>query len=288
MQIKKIFLLLFLILPVFAISAENFNIGLVDGIWLSNTNLFAGDETFINAVVFNNSEVDIAGIVIFYDNDKEFFQKKIVVKKNTLELIKAPHTVIVGTSYFTASISNVIKLKNNQEVKEIILKNKFELGTKKIEIDFDTDGDNIGNIKDLDDDNDGYSDKKEIEKGSNPLEKNSTPENIEKSNIEKMAEKVKITSSAILTRAEIFRKNTADIIEQEIKEQEKKNIQQLTNDSLKKENISEHKQLSEKVEPSLYIKFLKFLNKIFNSIILSAIFFIIIIWILYKLMRMMF
>jgi len=42
----------------------------------------------------------------------------------------------------------------------------------------DTDGDNIGNNVDQDDDNDGYSDAEEIAAGSDPLDANSTPENI--------------------------------------------------------------------------------------------------------------
>ena len=42
----------------------------------------------------------------------------------------------------------------------------------------DTDGDGVGNNADTDDDNDGYSDEEEVDAGSDPLDSNSTPDNV--------------------------------------------------------------------------------------------------------------
>ena len=238
MKVKNLFFLLFLVLPTIIFSQETFNIGLVNGLWFSNDKIFAGDQIFVNTIFYNDSKTDVSGLVIFYDNKESFFEQKVIVKKNNLEHIKAPYKAVSGEHEFEAKIMNAKKIENGKETEEVETKNGFLLGNEKIFVDFDTDNDGIGNKEDNDDDGDGYSDKKEIEEGSDPLDKLSIPKNnIEQDNIKKVIKEVKTASDNILTRAEAFRINTANIIEQKIQTLKQTEIKNSENLSLKSKII---------------------------------------------------
>jgi hypothetical protein len=242
---KKIsFYFLLFISPLFLHAEEVINVGLVDGLWFSEGIFFEGDKTELNAVFFNNSGFDISGLIIFYNNGKEFHSESIEVSESELFYIQIPFVAKKGSQNFEAKILEVAILRENGLKERALAKNTvIDLGSKILEVDTDSDGDNIGNSIDEDDDGDGYSDKIEKKEGSDPLRESSTPKNkkIQKKdynileNDDKIVSFLRKTSNKIVVRAEEVQKNLKNYLgEKIVKEESEKEILEEKETRLKK------------------------------------------------------
>lgn len=82
----------------------------------------------------------------------------ISVKANTYDDVFVDYKFKAGTYDIEAKIINTNIPDDNSENNKVVRKSYF--------VDLDTDGDNIGNKKDIDDDNDGLSDEEEFKIGT--------------------------------------------------------------------------------------------------------------------------
>lgn len=122
----------------------------------------AGETIRIFGRVFNLGDTDIYGFVIFSDNGKEIADpQSISVKINTYDDVFIDWQTTAGNHDIKAKIINTNLRDDNVENNEAIYKD--------YSVDLDTDSDEIGNKKDLDDDNDGLSDEQEAILGTNPI-----------------------------------------------------------------------------------------------------------------------
>ncbi len=160
-------------LPVFgAEEAPLKNAGFVQGnIWYSKTPFFAGDRIRIYTIIFNGSTEDLVGSVEFLDNGtpigKSLFS---ILDGGRVRDVWVDWTAKDGKHTITARIVDVSTTDALGKKKIVVLENS-EAGKNELQIDFDTDGDGIGNTGDLDDDNDGVPDIDEVKNGTDPLKK---------------------------------------------------------------------------------------------------------------------
>ena len=196
-----------------------------------------------------------------------------------------------GNHSFESKIIEARKIENGEE-KELIRpkNNSIVLGNKTINFDYDTDNDGIGDKIDKDDDNDGYSDEVEIKTGSNPKSKISTPKTAKSlKEIEKITKEVKKASDNIFIRANNFRKKTKEYFEKkiinrkkELQEDQRPKKVNITKTGFKKKPIDISKKIintekNKKEKRDYYLIFLRMMFIIFNSVILSVLFFIFIV-----------
>ncbi|MBU4536704.1 hypothetical protein KJ603_01540 [Patescibacteria group bacterium] len=152
-----------------------------------------------------------------------------------------------GDHNLSAKITSLKKLGIAEKPQDISLEKEISV-IKELSIDIDTDKDGIGDKDDLDDDNDSYSDKQEIEAGTNPLVFDKTIfevkdlEKKEKTSLEtevvddNLMEKIKTITEATLAKSEELTEKTKgileqhkDVIDEEI--QEDKKIELIQNES---------------------------------------------------------
>lgn len=234
---KKIIVILFIVSFNFSFAKESENFGLANGIWFSEKEFFKGDKIFVNSIFYNESNTKIKVKVVFLDNKKSFFEKEFEVEKKDLFYIKAPYIAKEGSRDFEVKVVEILDL--NKEEQESVLNSieqkKFE---KKVVVDKDTDKDGVGDKKDNDDDGDGVLDIIEKERGTDPLDKNSKPEEF-KTPIDKtkdiavktveitkdVSEKVNKDSKPILENIRKKLESKISVIEKEIEEVEKNNTE---------------------------------------------------------------
>ncbi len=121
-----------------------------------------GDKVRVFARVFNLGDIDVYGFVIFLKNGKEMADPQpISVKVNTYDDVFIDWLSESGSHNIQAKVIGTNPGDENQVNDVATQENYF--------VDLDTDGDKIGNTKDLDDDNDDLSDEKETALGTNPL-----------------------------------------------------------------------------------------------------------------------
>lgn len=167
---------------VFAADSEKINAGFVSGIWYSKLPFFADENVRIYVAFQNQSDSDISGKMEFYANGKRFETKEFSALSNRL---------VEGWADFAAKKGNLQIYVKLVDVKKNTLSgwnNKVSIEpniieAKEIYVDYDTDGDGIENDDDDDDDGDGFSDKEEIEAGTDPLDKNDYPKKSRGGNI---------------------------------------------------------------------------------------------------------
>lgn len=157
--------LLFL-LPICA-RAETINAGFVQGLWFSKQPIFVGDTVRIYVAVRNNTDGDLTGRVSFYDNNDRFSKMDISALNGRIVEAWADWTPSYGEHELQANLT--------QLELDIVGQSKIDADTGEalaqtdVFIDYDTDGDNIGNTVDEDDDGDGISDEDEEANGTDPL-----------------------------------------------------------------------------------------------------------------------
>ena len=148
------------------------NAGFVQGnIWYSKTPFFAGDKIRIYTIIFNGSAEDLTGSVEFLDNGTPIGKSSFSISGGgRVRDVWVDWIIKDGKHTITARIADVSTTDALGKKKIVVLENR-ETGKSELQIDFDTDGDGVGNYDDLDDDNDGVSDIDEVKNGTDPLKK---------------------------------------------------------------------------------------------------------------------
>lgn len=173
MRILVLFCLL-LLQSVTAQAAE-INAGFVEGLWYSDTQIFANQTTRVYVAVRNNTEYDLTGRVDFFDNGERFARETVSVRSGQIVETWTDWTPSYGehslqTNLVNTKLDVIGGLDKDADV-------SISLASDTIFIDYDTDGDGVGNQEDEDDDGDGVGDETEKQKGTDPLifdEKNKT------------------------------------------------------------------------------------------------------------------
>ncbi len=173
---RKLFLILLLSLcvapPVFAVEIPINNSGFSQSnIWYSKDPFFAGDKIRIYTIVFNGSAQNLAGAVLFLDNGIQIGKRPFSISSgDSVQDVWVDWTAKDGKHTITAQIIEVSTIDAFGKKRIVVLENS-ETGKSELQVDFDTDGDSIGNTDDLDDDNDSVLDIDEVKNGSDPLKK---------------------------------------------------------------------------------------------------------------------
>lgn len=148
------------------------NVGFVPAnIWFSKDPFFDGEKIRIYTIVFNGSSYDLEGAVEFLDNG-------VIVGKTNFSLSSGGRVrdmwidwvATKGKHAITARITGATASSASGAKSSVVLDN-METGKSERDVDMDTDGDDVGNTEDLDDDDDGISDVDELRNGTDPLKK---------------------------------------------------------------------------------------------------------------------
>lgn len=156
------------------VSAETIsNVGFAPGnIWYSQEPFFAGEKIRVYTVLYNASDKDIKGDVVFYDNNTVIDRSAFSIAKGRVQDIWTDWTPAEGNHNVRAELENTrVTLPGGGE-STITLANAITGESTRV-VELDTDGDNIPNSQDPDDDNDGISDTSEIAAGTDPLKADS-------------------------------------------------------------------------------------------------------------------
>src|SRR3989344_776530 len=168
-------------------------------IWYSVDHFFAGDNIRIYTVIFNGSLYDLVGTVEFFDNGILIGKTDFSVSKGGhVRDVSVPWKATEGKHLITAQTTAVSMIKDGKKV-PVMLEN-VDAGKSERLVDLDTDGDDIGNSKDIDDDNDGISDVDEVRKGTDPLKKDTDGNGVsDKEEIELAEKRAALEKSATTT-----------------------------------------------------------------------------------------
>lgn len=167
MRILVILFLILTILKVPTVWAEEINAGFVQGIWYGNKTLFANTPARIYVALRNNSDTDLTGTIRFSDNSIRLGTTQVSALPGRIVEAWVDWTPTYGTHTITATLVDVRAhaVGENAEAVEV----ESTIAEDTIAIDYDTDGDEIGNDIDTDDDADGLPDIDEVVNKTNPL-----------------------------------------------------------------------------------------------------------------------
>ncbi len=147
--------------------ANTINAGFVSGFWYSEAPVFAGDTVRVYVAIRNNTEADLTGTVIFYANDKRLGSQSVSALDGRIIESWIDWTPSYGNYELRAEL-NRVTLSAAGEASEPVA-SALAAATDSLFIDYDTDGDGIGNEDDTDDDGDGVTDADEVAAGTDPL-----------------------------------------------------------------------------------------------------------------------
>ncbi len=147
--------------------AEGFNAGVVQGLWYSQETMFAKQTVRIYVAVRNNTGSDLTGTVEFFDNEKRIDKVSISALDGRIIERWADWTPSYGEHTITASLTKTQLHTAGGESKTVTV--TATLAEDTFFVDYDTDGDGVGNAADIDDDGDGISDEAEEKNGTDPL-----------------------------------------------------------------------------------------------------------------------
>lgn len=177
---KKLTLITLLFTPAIALAALS-NAGFLQGgVWYSKDPFFAGETIRIYAALFNSGPDDISGTVKFFDNKNSIGSSDFFVERGG----KSAHvwtdwTARKGQHSIEVIITSASLLRVGEPPIPIELKlGRIQENPRTVQE--DTDGDQIGNNEDADDDNDRIPDMEEIKNGTNPLMVNHSGTKIQK------------------------------------------------------------------------------------------------------------
>lgn len=155
----------------FIVQAADFDFVVSRGVWLSDKNALAGDKIKLYTVINNNDFVSLTTQVQFFNNGKQIG----VVQVNNLAREEArqiglEYTLPDGKYTISIVLANAVAETANGDTRSLSeTELKASQTSAALDIDLDTDKDRTGNRVDPDDDNDGLTDVKEIEQGTDPL-----------------------------------------------------------------------------------------------------------------------
>ncbi len=162
-------LLLLLLFPFFSAGAEEFNAGIVQGLWYSDETIFEGDTVRIYVAIRNNTGSDLSGTVEFKDGQTRIERQNVQALNGRIIESWADWTPSYGTHTISATLSRIALHAVGSSTQEVSLTSTLADDT--FFVDHDTDDDNVGNEGDTDDDDDGISDVQEQKNGTDPLTK---------------------------------------------------------------------------------------------------------------------
>jgi hypothetical protein len=162
-------------------SGKQLNVGIVKGLWYSQLDFFQGDSIRVYTALQNYSSDPIKGVADFYDNDELFASEEFSATPGRLLEIWADYSASYGAHDFKIIVREAYTDPDEGEP-ELIISNST-LAQDTVFVDLDTDGDDVGNQQDSDDDGDGFSDILENQFGTDPLMSSSYPTDIDKDGI---------------------------------------------------------------------------------------------------------
>lgn len=145
------------------------NAGIVQGLWYGKEKIFADETVRMYVAIRNYTESDLTGTVEFYDGDKRIERRSVTALDGRIIESWADWTPSYGTHSLKATLSRIELSKVGSTTQEVTVTSSLAEDT--VFVDYDTDGDNIGNETDSDDDDDTISDVQEKKDGTNPLVK---------------------------------------------------------------------------------------------------------------------
>ncbi|MEX0917322.1 MAG: hypothetical protein WDZ90_02270 [Candidatus Paceibacterota bacterium] len=156
--------------PLFAETLENVGFA-PSNIWYSKEPFFAGDDVRIYTVLYNSSDKDIKGEIVFYDNGAEIDRSTFSIAQGRVQDVWINWRALEGVHEVTAQLESTrATLPDGSEVEVSLAQNTTGKSERVIEPDTDKDG--IPNSADTDDDGDGVTDEAEIVAGTDPLKAN--------------------------------------------------------------------------------------------------------------------
>jgi len=153
--------------------AQTENVGIINGIWFSDTPFFDGETVRIYTALQNNSGKDLQGTVEFFNNGTIIGTKSFSALDSRIIESWVDTITTAGDHIYSVRIT---ELKNSDSSVGFELAPDSILYEKKVTVKTDTDGDGMSNDEDADDDNDGFSDNEEIKAGTNSLDNKSIPQ----------------------------------------------------------------------------------------------------------------
>jgi len=150
--------------PVFV---EGFNAGVVQGLWYSQETMFAKQTVRIYVAVRNNTGSDLTGTVEFFANEKRIDKVSISALDGRIIERWADWTPSYGEHTITALLTRTQLHTAGGDSETVTV--TATLAEDTFFVDYDTDGDGVGNATDIDDDGDGMSDETEEKNGTDPL-----------------------------------------------------------------------------------------------------------------------
>lgn len=157
--------------------AQSSNAGFVQGLWYDKDEVFVGETTRIYVAIRNNTGGDLTGRVEFFANGDLIERTNVAALNNRIIETWADWQPEYGQYTITAQLSRteINQVGSTTQAVQVISTSAEDV----IFVDYDTDGDGIGNTKDTDDDGDGISDTKETAAGTDPLDANDPPPVVE-------------------------------------------------------------------------------------------------------------
>jgi len=148
-------------------TAQELNAGFVQGLWFDTDTIFVGDTVRIYAAVRNNTGADLTGTVEFRDDDSRIGRKSVSALNGRIVESWTDWEPTYGEHTITATLSRVELQRVGSAGEDIEVTS--ELAGHTVFVDYDTDGDGVGNAEDADDDGDGIDDESEEENDTDPL-----------------------------------------------------------------------------------------------------------------------
>ena len=156
--------------PYIAQAAE-FDFVVSRGVWLSDKNALAGDKVKLYTVINNNDFVSLTTQVQFFNGDKQIGVVQVTnLAREEARQIGLEYTLPDGKYTISVVLANAVAQTANGQARNLSeAELKASQTSAALDIDLDTDKDRTGNRVDPDDDNDGITDVKETEQGTDPL-----------------------------------------------------------------------------------------------------------------------
>ncbi|HNW71889.1 MAG TPA: hypothetical protein PKZ36_03290 [Candidatus Paceibacterota bacterium] len=272
MSFKKIIVFLFLIFSLFPLQkvfAETENIGIIPAnIWYSEDPFEEGQKVKIYTVVYNPSDKQLSGTVVFFDDDVFLGKKDFSVASKSIKDVSIDWTVTVGDHIIFAKIENAKFLISEGKYEEVyIAENKTEESKRTV------------------------SKKIDVKKSTSDTSDSSIVSTVKNTIEENTPAVVTETANNVIEKLEDTREKAATYSDEK-KQEVKKEIEVLKEKEANSQNVStDTKKDSEKVDSSnkllkplkyLELFFLNLFSLIFNTKIL---FYIVLIAVVFLILR---